>query len=97
MLGGHKIQRCGIMIGGGMIATAPVVLDEVETGNTVPDSVVVGVPDSSGSIPVITGPSMGRVGRIAIGQAELSVAGGNTSDNGRKLSSPSSQQGPKSC
>ena len=43
----------------------------------------------------ISGPSDGP-GSNAIGQAEVSVADAKTSDNGRKLSSPGSQQGPKS-
>ena len=43
----------------------------------------------------ISGPSDGP-GSSAIGQAEVSVAGAKTSDNGRKLFSPGSQQGPKS-
>lgn len=43
----------------------------------------------------ISGPSDGP-GSSAIGQAEVSVADAKTSDNGRKLSSPGSQQGPKS-
>jgi len=43
----------------------------------------------------MSGPSDGP-GSSAIGQAEVSVAGAKTSDNGRKPSSPGSQQGPKS-
>jgi hypothetical protein len=43
----------------------------------------------------ISGPSDGP-GSSAIGQAEVSVAGAKTSDKGRKLDSPGSQQGPKS-
>lgn len=43
----------------------------------------------------ISGPSDGP-GRRAIGQADVSEAGAKTSDNGRKLDSPGSQQGPKS-
>jgi len=40
-----------------------------------------------------SGPSDGP-GRRAIGQAEVSVAGAKTSDNGRKLDCPGSQQAP---
>lgn len=43
----------------------------------------------------ISGPSDGP-GSSAIGQAEVSVADAKTSDNGRKLCSPGSQQAPKS-
>ena len=43
----------------------------------------------------ISGPSDGP-GSSAIGHAEVFVAGAKTSDNGRKLCSPGSQQGPKS-
>jgi hypothetical protein len=42
----------------------------------------------------ISGPSDGP-GSRAMGQAEVSVAEGKTSDNGRRLDSPGSQQAPK--
>jgi hypothetical protein len=87
--GGGIIPPGGGITPGGRIAAA-VVLDVL--GDTVADtgSVV------SGGNPAIIGPSMGSVGRIDSGQAEVSVAGGKTCDNGRKLSFPGSQQGPKS-
>jgi hypothetical protein len=87
--GGTTIPPGGRITPGGSIAAA-IVLDEL--ADTVADT---GSVDSGGN-PAIIGPSMGSVGRIDSGQAEVSVAGGKTSDNGRKLSSPGSQQGPKS-
>jgi hypothetical protein len=89
----------GTGIGIGIICPDDVV-DAVNVTNEPRPSVVVcmgsGVLGSvvSGGC-AISGPSDGP-GRRAIGQAEVSVAGAKTSDNGRKLDAPGSQQAPKS-
>lgn len=85
--GGRSCELCVVCLGGGSTVLSPA--EVVCTGGNVFGLVVPG-----GC--AISGPSDGK-GRMASGQAEVSVAGGKTSDSGRKLSCPGSQQGPKSC